>query len=204
MHPRVSITSDIRTISNLFALAFRDIAPTVYVLRTPTSTWPVTNIPMDLLGPKMLEWTTYKQSRGGEMIEADNFAAAAIWFPPGVELPASADDDEGVVEYRAMAGKAKKEFLGDRKYWYLNMIARHPERKDPGVVRALFEPYIARARQDGVPIWLEAVNEHSKQVYEHIGFKTVATLRMGAGKAAPNGELQEGGEGVPIYAMIME
>jgi hypothetical protein len=31
-----------------------------------------------------------------------------------------------------MAGKAKKEFLGDRKYWYLNMIARNPERKDPG------------------------------------------------------------------------
>lgn len=105
---------------------------------------------MDLLGPKMLEWTTYKQSKGGEIIEADNFAAAAIWyassdffinitytnewvrFPPGVELPASADDDEGVVEYRAMAGKAKKEFLGDRKYWYLNMIARNPERKDPG------------------------------------------------------------------------
>jgi hypothetical protein len=80
MPPRVSITSDIRTISNLFALAFRDIAPTVYVLRTPTSTWPVTSIPMDLLGPKMLEWTTYKQSKGGEIIEADNFAAAAIWY----------------------------------------------------------------------------------------------------------------------------
>jgi hypothetical protein len=53
-------------------------------------------------------------------------------FPPGVELPASADDDERVVEYREMAGKAKKDFLGDRKYWYLNIIARHPERKDPG------------------------------------------------------------------------
>jgi hypothetical protein len=80
MSPRVSITSDIRTISNLFALAFRDSAPTVYVLRTPTSTWPVSSIPMDLLSRKMLEWTSYKQSRGGEMIEADNFAAAAIWY----------------------------------------------------------------------------------------------------------------------------
>lgn len=73
-----------------------------------------------------------------------------------------------------------------------------------GVVRALFEPYIARARQDGLPIWLEAVSEHSRQVYEHIGFKTVATLRMGAGKASPDGELQDGGEGVPIYAMMLE
>jgi hypothetical protein len=31
-----------------------------------------------------------------------------------------------------MAGKAKKDYLKGRKYWYLNMIARHPERKDPG------------------------------------------------------------------------
>lgn len=71
-------------------------------------------------------------------------------------------------------------------------------------MRALFEPYIARARQDGVPIWLEAVSEHSKQVYEHLGFKTVADLRMGAGKFAPTGELQEGGEGIPLYAMMLE
>lgn len=121
-----------------------------------------------------------------------------------------------------MAGKAKKEYLGNRKYWYLNMIARHPDRKDPGklipiayqykthelsiegVIRALFEPYIARAKQDGVPIWLEAVTEHSKQVYEHLGFRTVTSLRMGPGKASPDGELQDGGEGIPIYAMILE
>ena len=73
-----------------------------------------------------------------------------------------------------------------------------------GVIRALFEPYIARARHEGVPIWLEAVSEHSKQVYEHLGFRTVATLHMGAGKATPDGELQVGGQGVPIYAMILE
>lgn len=73
-----------------------------------------------------------------------------------------------------------------------------------GVIRALFEPYIARAREEGVPIWLEAVSEHSKQVYEHLGFKTVSTLRMGEGKASPEGELQDGGEGIPVYAMILE
>lgn len=80
MPPRVNITSDIHTISNLFALAFRESAPTVYVLRARDSTWPVSSIPLDLLGPKMIEWTTYKQSRGGELVEADNFAAAAIWY----------------------------------------------------------------------------------------------------------------------------
>jgi hypothetical protein len=73
-----------------------------------------------------------------------------------------------------------------------------------GVIRALIEPYIARAREEGVPIWLEAASDHSKQVYEHLGFKHVSTLRMGEGKASPEGELQDGGEGIPIYAMILE
>lgn len=79
MPPRVSIASDLHALSNLFALAFQDCAVTVSVLRTPDSTWPVSRIPMDLLGPKMLEWVTYKQSKGGELVEVDNFAAAAIW-----------------------------------------------------------------------------------------------------------------------------
>ncbi|EED24594.1 conserved hypothetical protein [Talaromyces stipitatus ATCC 10500] len=204
MPPRISVTNDIRAVSNLFTLAFRDSPPTVFVLRDRDSTWPVSSIPLDILGPKMVEWTTYKQSMGGELVESDNFAAAAIWFPPGAELPASSEDDEKIRQFRAMAARAKKEFLNGKKYWYLNMIARHPERKEPGVIRALFEPYIARAREEGATIWLEAVSEHSKQVYEHFGFRTVATMRMGEGKASPDGELQDGGEGILVYAMILE
>ncbi|OKL60156.1 hypothetical protein UA08_04904 [Talaromyces atroroseus] len=204
MPPQVSSTADIRTISNVFALAFSKSALTAYVIRSPDSTWPVSSIPLDILGPKMIDWTTYKQQRGAELIEADNFAAAAIWFPPGVDLPASPDDDPRVIEYREISGKVKKQFLNGRKYWYLNMIGRHPDRKEPGVIRALFEPYFTRAQEQGVPLWLEAISEHSKQVYEHLGFKTVATMRMGVGKASADGELQEGGEGVLVYAMIKE
>jgi len=205
MSPKVSITNDIRTISNVFTLGFRNVAFTAYVLRSRDSTWSVSGgIPEDLLGSKVIEWTAYKQQLGAELVEAENFAAAAIWFPPGVDLPASPTDDPRIVEYREISGKVKKEFLKGRKYWYLNMIARHPERKEPGVVRALFEPYIARAREQGLPLWLEAVSEHSKEVYEHIGFRTVATMRMGVGKASADGELQEGGEGILMYAMIME
>lgn len=144
-------------------------------------------------------------------------------FPPGVALSSSSDDSEAIVAFREMASRAKKTFMGDKKYYYLNMVARHPDRIEPGtnriycvrcmfhitnnptgVVRALFEPYIARAREEKVPIWLEAVSEHSKQVYEHFGFKTVAILRMGEGKASPDGELQEGGEGIILWAMILE
>lgn len=80
MPPQVNVTSDIRPISDLLTLAFRDSPVTVYIVRSPDSTWPVSGIPLDLLGPKMIDWTTYKQSMGGELVEADNFAAAAIWY----------------------------------------------------------------------------------------------------------------------------
>lgn len=54
-----------------------------------------------------------------------------VRFPPGVDLPSSPDDDPRVVDYRELSNRIKKQFLKDRKYWYLNIIARHPERKEP-------------------------------------------------------------------------
>jgi hypothetical protein len=68
----------------------------------------------------------------------------------------------------------------------------------------LFDPYIARARAEGIPLWLESISEHSRQVYEHLGFRTVAEARMGVGKANAKGELEEDGEGVLVYGMICE
>lgn len=165
--PQANSTNDIEAISNVFALGFQHVAFTAYILRTPDSTWPATSIPLDILGPKMIELTKYKHELGAEMVEAGNFAAAAIWyvlyikrhlksleiysrwrrnwrdlrtkadyreprFPPGLELAASPNDDPRIVEYREIAKKVKKEHLNGRKYWYLNIIARHPERNDPG------------------------------------------------------------------------
>lgn len=79
MSPQVKITDDIDAAANLFALAFRHNPLTAFVFRTPESTWPVSNIPLDIIGPKMIEGVKYKLASGAELVEADNFAAAAIW-----------------------------------------------------------------------------------------------------------------------------
>jgi hypothetical protein len=73
-----------------------------------------------------------------------------------------------------------------------------------GVVRALVDPWLQRARAEVVPAWLEAITEHSRQVYEHLGFRTVGEGRFGVGKANARGELEEGGEGMVVYGMIAE
>jgi prephenate dehydrogenase len=53
---------------------------------------------MDLLGPKMLEWATYKQLRGGELMEADNFAATSRYAGQVFEMaPKLAASQHGLI-----------------------------------------------------------------------------------------------------------
>jgi len=66
------------------------------------------------------------------------------------------------------------------------------------------DPYIARAKAEGVPVWLEAASDHSEKVYEHFGFKEVAEFRIGVGRATPQGDFQAGGNGILLSAMILE
>lgn len=107
------------------------------------------------------------------------------------------------------------------------MIGRHPERSDPGliqsyiitaifnkfryvqlisagVIRALIDPYLHKARTAGVPVWLEAISDHGRQVYEHLSFRTVAEVRLGVGKVNADGILDENGEGLVVYGMVAE
>lgn len=80
MIPRARVTTDIAAVSNVLTHAFSNVAVTAYVLREKDSKWTAPNIPVELLKPKMLEWTTYKSSIGGELVEAGDYAAVAIWF----------------------------------------------------------------------------------------------------------------------------
>lgn len=114
----------------------------------------------------------------------------------------------------------KKEHLQGRDYWYLNLIGRHPERTEPGgclildswharltwsgVVRALVDPYFKKAREQGVPLYLEAITEHARDVYAHMGFRTIAEVRLGVGRTNSRGELDENGEGIILYGMMAE
>lgn len=71
-------------------------------------------------------------------------------------------------------------------------------------MRALIDPYLKRAREEGIPVWLEAISEHARQVYEHLSFRTVAKVRVGVGKANSRGELYDNGEGLIVYGMLAE
>jgi hypothetical protein len=80
MVPQINVTTDVVAISGVLTRAFSNAAVTSYVVREKSSQWTAPNIPLDILKPKMLEWTAYKSRIGGELAEAGNYAAVAIWF----------------------------------------------------------------------------------------------------------------------------
>ncbi len=71
-----------------------------------------------------------------------------------------------------------------------------------GVIRALLEPYLLQAREVGLPTWLDATNEHARDVYAHFGFEVVEEVVIGKGCLDGKGNLVPGGEGVTVYGMI--
>ena len=104
---------------------------------------------------------------------------------------------------RKIAEAKKRTFPREQRYWHLSLMARDPERKDKGAVRAIIEPYVRQARREGMPMWLEAGNERAKDVYMWVGgFRQVGEIWSGVGEFDRKGNRKEGGEGVPTWLMV--
>ncbi|OAP62385.1 hypothetical protein AYL99_04588 [Fonsecaea erecta] len=152
-------------------------------------------------------WLPHIKTRfenGGILIHTFDWAGVALWLPPGIEKPVtnSAAASPGAVEYRTKFDALKKKYLGDRAYWYLNLIARSPTRSEKGAIRNLVDPFLKKAQEQNMPVWLEATNQHAREVYTHLGFKTVAHVRIGEGIVNAEGWAQQDGEGVLVYGML--
>jgi hypothetical protein len=61
-----------------------------------------------------------------------------------------------------------------------------------------------KAQSEDIPAWLEATNEHARDIYIYLGFRVVEEVVLGEGRCDRLGNLVEGGEGVKLYAMIAE
>lgn len=74
----------------------------------------------------------------------------------------------------------------------------------PGALRAVILPFLARARRDRVPAWLEAVSPRAVAVYERCGFRVVDVVVVGRGAYGPDGWPRHGGPGVTVWGMIYD
>ena len=65
-------------------------------------------------------------------------------------------------------------------------------------------PFLLKAKESGFPAWLEATNEHARDVYAHYGFRVGEMVLVCVGSANGRGEPVEGGEGMRLWGMIYE
>jgi hypothetical protein len=149
-------------------------------------------------------------ANGALIAEADNWTAASLWEPPGFKggmiSPRYQNPLPVHMEFRSQAAAAKESHLGpyQESHWYLNFLARDPSKTSKGAVSAVVRPFLERTKADGVPAWLEAVDLHAVEIYEHYGFRVVEKMIVGKGRAGQDGWPEENGEGFAVWAMIFD
>lgn len=126
-----------------------------------------------------------KITAGAVVVEAGDFAAVACWEPPSAAAPPLSDEQiEEIARERHVFAqfvrdiqRAKLACLGPgQPHWTLSLMARDPDRKTKGAVRAVIEPYVAKAKEEKQPIWLVAGNARARDVYAYFGFRVVETI----------------------------
>jgi ribosomal protein S18 acetylase RimI-like enzyme len=149
---------------------------------------------------------------GALIAEAEDWAAAALWEPPGftdggLAAPEYRNPRPVLKDFISKADAARAKHLSpeyQQKHWHLSFLARDPSKKGEGAVSAVIRPFLERAKEDGVPAWLESVGLHAAEVYEHYGFKVCEKMIVGRGRVRADGWPEEDGEGYAVWAMIFD
>ena len=108
-------------------------------------------------------------------------------------------------EYEPAIKRVRKAVLGSRhveRFYHLFFIATREDARGQGLSSALIGKVQAKAREEGLPVWLEATTEYSRGVYAKLGFEAVGTVVLGEGSVGADGLVKTGGSGVPIYCMV--
>lgn len=150
-------------------------------------------------------FTALYADKGGEIVEANDFDAVAVWTGPGHHFHQDETNDEkfNKIFFDDLYKKREEVMPKGMDCYYLFILGKdltHPEIR--GSVRAIFDTYKKKADKEGVALVLEAISEHAKSVYEYFGFKNYLTFRYGQGEVDSRGRPDPNGEGFAGHLMI--
>jgi GNAT superfamily N-acetyltransferase len=115
---------------------------------------------------------------------AGDYAAAAVWVPPG-EAELSAEDDERVEPLlEELVGPRTPEVLEllerfevnhpiEPPHHYLSLLGIDPAHRGEGLGMGLLAKVLEQHDAEGVPSYLESTNPANNKRYERLGFKQV-------------------------------
>lgn len=123
----------------------------------------------------------------GSADEVADFAAVALWLPPGI-----APDGEAmgaILEENMPADRMKdggalvaqmNDFHPKEPHWYLPLIGTDPVHQGKGYGSALMAHALRRCDSEGLPAYLESSNAANVPLYERHGFKTIGEIQSGS------------------------
>ncbi|HXQ58466.1 MAG TPA: GNAT family N-acetyltransferase [Acidimicrobiales bacterium] len=126
----------------------------------------------------------------GHVWVSDDLASVAMWDPPG-KTPSS-QSERLWQAYRAVAGEAAWRRLSEYEgaidkvrpsttYWYLGVLATHPDRHGQGLASSVIAPIFGRADSDGLACCLETSTARNRQFYGRRGFSEVTDIHVASG-----------------------
>ena len=165
-----------------------------------------------------------RSTQNAILLESGDWAAVASWEPPSYTGPPFSESKSNpgplLSEWRAAVARVKVQYLGyaqnddeptgrtarkPRPHYHLAFLARVPGREDvKGAISAVVLPFLAKARDEDVPVWLEATDPRAVAVYEHYGFRVCEVLAVGVGRVGADGWPKVGGEGVKWWGMLWD
>lgn len=127
--------------------------------------------------------------RYGEVYAAPKGAGGAVWMRPGAKVSSWGALRAGLLAmpfHLGLSGARRSMALGGYveevreeaappSHWYLVALGVHPDEQGQGLGRALLQPVLARADEEGVPCYLETFRERTAAFYRRDGFEVVRT-----------------------------
>ena len=122
----------------------------------------------------------------------DDVSAVALW-----DQPASRPVPPGFVDYKAERFRQVERELGpatarilaydepveallpSTDYWYLGILASHPDRRGQGLARTVADLGLTVAREEQAPAYLETTNPDNVGLYERAGWTVTNALAVG-------------------------
>lgn len=122
----------------------------------------------------------------------DDLAAVAMWDSPGKGDDAPVSTESVWTRYRAIAGEDAFERLAGyhdavaaitptEPYWYLGVLATHPQRQREGLATAVLTPILDEADRLGIACCLETSTADNRRFYERRGFTQATEIVLPGG-----------------------
>ena len=141
------------------------------------------------IAPYFLRLSLYYGIRYGEAYASSpNLEGVAVWIPSH-HLPATLWRTVRSVPISVMLGfgregggrmksagdyiDATHKRLAPFRHWYLQVIGVEPRLQGQGCAGKLLRPMLARTDGEGLPCYLETLDERNVRIYEHFGFEVV-------------------------------